>query len=241
LSFSKSRLRNRIVTSLRRTAFALLLLLVASIVPVLAAAAGLYTGTAPVNSQSDEDRATALRAALGQVVVKASGDPAALSRPEVIKALGRADRYMQQYSYQPNTGGDPTLPASRFVLVVQFDRTGVDAMLHDLNLGGMSDAASNPVGTDAAAQVAAPGSYRLWFSGLRSAEDYARLVGALNSNEQVRAVRVEQARGNGVQIKVDTRGALSSLLDSLDATRLAHVSNPHPPLEGVDALLDFQP
>ncbi len=230
------------MTALHRTVLASLLVITTGFVPSIGLAAGLYTGSAPVNSQSDEDRATALRAALGQVVVKASGDPGALSRPEVIKALARADRYMQQYSYQPNTGGDPSLPASRFVLVAQFDRSSVDAMLHDLNLGGATDPSSTPAGVDsAAAQVPASGSYRLWFSGLRSADDYARLVGALNSNEQVRAVRVEQARGNGVQIKVDTRGALATLLDSLDASRLAHVSNPHPPLEGVDALLDYQP
>lgn len=209
--------------------------------PAIAVAAGLYTGTAPVNSQSDEDRAGALRIALGQVLVKLSGDPTVLSRPEVTKALARADRYMQQYSYAPNTGADTSQSAARLLLVVQFDRDGIDGILRDPGLGTAHDAGASTA-ADTPAPAAATGSYRLWINGLRSAENYARLIGALSGNEQVRMLRVEQAHGNGVQVKVETRGALQDLLNALDATRVAHsTSGSHPPVEGIDALLDFEP
>ncbi|MGH8123814.1 MAG: DUF2066 domain-containing protein [Rudaea sp.] len=218
-------------------------IVVACLAPVLAAAEGLYTGTAPVNSQSADERAAALRTALGQVVVKLSGDPGVLLRPEVVKAIAGADRYMQQYSYQVNNQGSAgsAQPGARLLLVVQFDRSGVDAMLHDLNLGGAGNSAALAGADSAATAVALPGSYRLWISGLRSAEDYARLIGALAGNDQVRALRVEQAHGNTVQVKVDTRGSLQSLLAALEATRLAHTTNARPPVAGVDALLDFEP
>ncbi len=211
---------------------------------VSAFAAGTYAGSAPVESQSDADRAPALRAAFGQVVGKLGGNSALLARPDVARALGRADRYMQSYGYE--TGGDPP----HLQLVVQFDRAGVDALLHDLGLDApeaVAPAAASPTAgaPDAnasnAAPVVAPGGVRLWITGLRSAEDYARLVGALAGNEQVRALHLEQAHGNTLQVRIDARGSLQALLEALAATRLAHVSNAHPPVASVDALLDFEP
>jgi Uncharacterized protein conserved in bacteria (DUF2066) len=239
--FPSELIRDGTVLQKTRVYWVLGLLIVAGLLPVSAlAAAGLYTGSAPVNSQSEEDRAGALRAALGQVIIKLSSDPAVLSRPDVAKAIARADRYMQQYSYQPNTTAAPDSP--RFMLIAQFDSARVDGLLHDLNLDSGAAAAA-PAGADAPAAAAATsaGSFRLWFSGLRSAEDYARLIGGLSANEQVRSVRVEQAHGTSVQIRIDARGGLQSLLESLDLTRLAHTTNAHPPVEGIDALLDFEP
>lgn len=206
----------------------------------MAHAAGTYAGTAPVDSQSDADRATALRAAFSQVIGKLAGNPAVLTRPDVARSLGRADRYMQSYGYE--NGGDPP----HLQLVVQFDRTGVDALLHDLNLDTTEPAAAPATAPDAAnaasaPPAAAPGGFRLWITGLRSAEDYARLIGSLTGNDQVRVLHVEQAHGNTVQVRIDARGPLQALLDALAATRLAHMSNAHPPVAGVDALLDFEP
>ena len=215
--------------------------------PAAALATGTYAGSAPVASQSDEDRAAALRAAFGQVVVKVSGSSSVLTRPDVVRAMSKADRYMQSYGYQ----NDPAQPPGHMQLVVQFDRSGVDALLHDLNLDNAPPdtppqapvAGGDPAGATAgpATPVQNSGSYRLWITGLRSAEDYARLIGGLNGNDQVRAVQVEQGHGNTVQIRIDARGALPALLDALNAARLAHVSNAHPPVAGVDALLDFEP
>ncbi|MEP6940413.1 MAG: DUF2066 domain-containing protein [Rudaea sp.] len=205
-------------------------------------AAGAYAGSAPVASQSDEDRAAALRSAFGQVIVKLTGSSAALSRPDIVRAMSRADRYMQSYGYEKDAAQPGHLQ-----LVVQFERSGIDALLRDLNLDAApadSVAAPPAGGVDGAAPataVPAAGSYRLWITGLRSAEDYARLVGSLNGNDQVRALQVEQGHGNTVQVRIDARGNLPALLDALGAARIAHASNTQPPVAGVDALLDFDP
>lgn len=204
-------------------------------------AAGLYEGSAPVASQSDEDRAAALRAAFGQVIVKLTGNSAALTRPDVVRAMSRAERFMLSFGYVK----DAAQPA-RLQLVVQFDRSGIDALLHDLNLDAApADAtgAAPAAAADGSTPAVAPtgGSYRLWITGLRSAEDYARLVGSLNGNDQVRALQVEQGHGNTVQVRVDARGSLAALLDALGAARIAHAGNTQPPVAGIDALLDYDP
>ncbi len=246
--------------------FRSLLLVLASLAPVFAVAAGVYTGTAPVASQSDQDRATALRIALGQAVTQAAkGDAGVLKRPEVARALTRAERYARSYSYQPNTAAnaEPNKAPAKFLLVAQFDATQIDALVRDQVAAPAAAATSAEGATAATASAGVPpaagtgadaapvaadavppapsGSYRLWFSGLRSAEDYARLVGALGANPEVRGFRVEQARGNVLQARVDARGSLRDLIEALDAARLAHPTNTKPPLEGVDAVLDFEP
>jgi hypothetical protein len=253
--------------------FRSLLLAVAGLAPVFAVAAGTYTGTAPVASQSDQDRAAALRTALGQAVTQAAkGDANVLKRPEVARALTRAERYARSYTYQPNTAPntDPKKAQAKFLLVAQFDGAQVDALVHDqppapapaaagappATVGAAAPAAAAtgvnppplagavaetvPAAADAA-PTASAGSYRLWFSGLRSAEDYARLVGALGANPEVRALRIEEAHGNVLQARIDARGSLQSLTEALNVSRLAHPTNTKPPIEGVDAVLDFEP
>lgn len=238
-----------------------------SLAPLFAGAAGIYTGTAPVATQSDQDRAAALRTALGQAVTQAAkGDAAVLRRPEVARALTRAERYARQYSYQPNNApAEPGKAPAKFLLVAQFDSAQIDALVRDQPPAAPPSAAPVPVSVPNVAQApvpasaptaptppdnapappeavatGAPGSYRVWFSGLRSAEDYARLVGALGANPEVRALRVEQAHGNVLQARIDARGSLQSLTDSLAAARLAHATGTKPPIEGVDAVLDFE-
>ncbi|MFT3792620.1 MAG: DUF2066 domain-containing protein [Rudaea sp.] len=238
--------------------------------PVFAVAAGVYTGTAPVATQSDRDRATALRAALGQAVTQAAkGDAGVLKRPDVARALTRAERYARSYSYQPNPApnSDPKKATPKFLLVVAFDAAQIDALVREPSAAPASaaaaagaaaasgatsaspaTAASMPTNADssapapnAAAVAASPGSYHLWFSGLRSAEDYARLVGALDSSPEVRALRVDQAHGNVLEAYIDARGSLQNLTDALAAARIAHATGTQPPVEGVDAVLDFEP
>ncbi len=103
-----------------------------------ATAGGLYAGSAPVASQSDEDRAVALRAAFSQVIVKLSGNNAVLTRPDVVRAVSKADRYMQSYGYQ----NDPAQPPGHLQLVVQFDRGSIDGLLHELGLDSAPDSAT---------------------------------------------------------------------------------------------------
>lgn len=215
---------------------AAIVLVLASLSPALSrAAASLYTGQVPVNSQAEGERAEALKSALAQVVVKVSGDSAALTRPGVAKAIANAERYMQQYQYTQEATAEAGQPQVRLFLVAQFDHDAVDQLMRDLELvhGSGNSSSAQP-----AAEVQS-GTYRVWVSGVTSAEDYARLIGSLSRNELVRSVRAEQARGDGVQLKLDVNGPLPRLLESLSQGPV-HVLNAKPPVEGVDALLGMQ-
>jgi len=203
-----------------------------------ARAGGLYTGQVPVASQSDGDRTEALRAALGEVVVRVSGDKGVMTRPDVVKAVVDAERYVQQFSYQQEVVTESGQPQVRLTLVAHFDRDAVDRLLR--NTGSPKDA-PQPADGQAAAVDATPGSYRVWIAGVRSPQDYARLIGALSGNEFVREVQVELARGDGVQVRLTSATSLSRLLDNLSAGAVIRVANSKPPVDGLDALLDLQP
>jgi hypothetical protein len=202
------------------------------------AASGLYTAQVPVASQGDAERAEALKAALGQVMVRVSGDASVLTRRDVAKALDQAERYVQQFQYQQDVVTEGGQPQVRLTLVAQFDRDAVDQLLH---VPGA--AVAEPVPGEAAppAEVAAPGTYHLWVGGVRSAQDYARVIGAFSGNEFVRDVQVELARGDGLQLRVASTVALPRVLDLLNAGGVVHVANAKPPIDGIDALLDVRP
>lgn len=201
------------------------------------AAPGLYTGQVPVGSQSDVERTEALKTALAQVVIRVTGDNGALAKPDVAKAVADAERYVQQFSYQQEIVTEGGQPQVRLTLVAQFDRDAVDQLLR--NLGLLKDAA--PVEGQAVAVDATPGSFRVWVAGVRSPQDYARLIGALSGNEFVRDVQVELARGDGVQIRLTSATSLARLLDNLSAGAVIRVAKTKPPVDGLDALLDLQP
>ena len=203
-----------------------------------AGAGGLYTGQVAVASQGDAERAEALKSALGDVVVRVSGDKGVLARPDIAKAVGDAERYVQQFSYQQEVVTEAGQAQVRLTLVAHFDRDAVDRLLR--NTGSPKDSAPAPDG-QAVAVDATPGSYRVWIAGVRSPQDYARLIGALSGNEFVREVQVELARGDGVQVRLTTAASLSRLLDNLGAGAVIPVANSKPPVDGLDALLDLQP
>jgi hypothetical protein len=196
-----------------------------------AVAGGLYSGEAPVNSQAEGERNEAMKTAFAQVVGKVSGDNSILTRPEIAKAIAAPGRYVQQYQYRQDVVNENGQPQVHLTLVAQFDRDAVDQLI-----GG---AAKTGTDTTAAADTRVQ-SYRVWVSGIASAEDYARLVGTLGHNELVRAVQAEQARGDGVELRIDTVGPLQRVLDSLGNGPI-RVSNAKPPIDGVDALLDLHP
>jgi len=204
-----------------------------------AAAGGLYSAQVPVNSQSEAERSEALKSALGQVVIRISGDPGALAKSEVAKAVANAEHYVQQYQYQQEVVTNVGQLQTRTILVAQFDRAAVDKLLQGLGLMPGDAAGATSSG---AAEVAdtTPGSYRIWVGGVRSAQDYARLIGALSGNELVHEVQVEQVRGDGLQLQLGVAGSLQRLLDSLSKGSVVRVTNAHPPVEGTDALLDMQ-
>jgi hypothetical protein len=207
--------------------------LFAVLLSAAAAAGGLYTAQVPVTSQDEAERAQALKTALGQVITRASGDPAALGRPEVVKALAQADRYVQQFQYQQDAVTESGQPQVRLTLVAQFDRDAVDRLVGGGAKETVADGPSAPADT-------VPGTYHIWVGGIRSGRDYARVIGALSGSESVRDVQVELTRGDGMQLRVATASSLTRLLDNVNAGSVMRVTNAKPPVDGIDALLDMK-
>jgi hypothetical protein len=110
---------------LRRSA-CLFLLLWCSAGMAVAQQVDLYEGEAPVDSQSAEHRAAALPRALAQVLVKVSGDPGIASSAV---GLSEAASLMQRYRYRQDTVMQNGVPTLKTVLIAQFDRSAVDAMV----------------------------------------------------------------------------------------------------------------
>ena len=208
--------------------FALVVLVLAP--AALRAAPATYTGEAPVNSQSDDERVDALKTALASVVIQQTGDPGVLSRSDVASAVGKADRYVLQYRYRKSADG----AGAPLVLVAEFDSTAVDQMLQRLGLGEFAP------GT-AAAIEATPTDATVWIGGIRSAQDYARVVGYLGKSPLVRGVRPQQARGDGMLVKLSLGTDLAHFLDAVGIERTLSVVSASPPVDGVDATLALAP
>lgn len=222
---------------LRRLPAAVVFPVLALLAGLLAGAAhggGLYTAQVPVASQSDADRAEGLKAALIQVVARVSGEAGAAGRPEVAKAIGQAERYVQQFQYQQEAVTDNGQAEVRLTLVAQFDRDAIDRLL------GAGAAAAKEASAEAPAAVpeTVPGTFHVWVAGVRTPNDYARLMGALAGNDFVRDAQVELARGDGVQLRLATSVPLARALDGWSVVR---VTNANPPVDGIDALLDLKP
>jgi hypothetical protein len=216
-----------------RLVFSLFLLLATP----FALAQSLYTGQVPVASQSEQDTAAGLSAALGQVMAKLTGDNSVLTRPGVAKAVATPNRYVQQYQFAQEVVSEGGQQQLRLSLVAQFDHGAIDKLLSDLGLAQTgAGTAAEPDAAPSTAVDMRPQTFRLWVSGVNSAADYARVVGALTRNELVRGVQAEKARNDGMQLRVDVNGPLQRLLDSLGQGPL-RVVNAAPPVEGVDALL----
>jgi hypothetical protein len=218
--------------SRRRGGFvALVALVVLALAPVASRAApATYTGEAPVNSQSDDERVDALKTALASVVIQQTGDPGVLSRSDVAAAVAKAERYVLQFRYRKSAdGAGPPL-----VLVAEFDSTAVDQMLQRLGLG------ESAPGTAAAIDTT-PTEATVWIGGIRSAEDYARVVGYLGKSPLVRGVRPQQARGDGMLVKLSLGTDLAHFLDAVGIERTLAVVSASPPVDGVDATLALAP
>jgi hypothetical protein len=194
------------------------------------AAPTTYTGEAPVNSQSDDERVDALKTALANVVIQQTGDPGVLSRSDVAAAVAKADRYVLQFRYRKNADGS----GAPLTLVAEFDSTAVDQMLQKLGL------VESAPGT-AAAIDATPTEATVWIGGIRSAEDYARVVGYLGKSALVRSVRPQQARGDGMLVKLSLGTDLAHFLDAVGMERTLAVVSAAPPVDGVDATLALAP
>ena len=91
----------------------------------LRAAPQTYTGEAPVDSQSEDDRLEALKIALANVIIDQTGDAGVLSRSDVAAQLAKASRYVLQFRYKQNPGAADT-GAPKLTLVAEFDKTYPD-------------------------------------------------------------------------------------------------------------------
>jgi hypothetical protein len=172
------------------------------------AAPTAYTGSAPVNSQNDDERAAALKTALANVVIEQTGDAGILARADVAKAVAQADRYVLQYSYRGSDGAR--------TLVAQFDSEAVDAMLARL---GLRDAAQ------AAAPANATTEASVWIGGVRNADDWLRVAGYLARNNFVRSSRPLEARGDAVLMRLTLASDVPHFLDAVAAERTLAVES----------------
>jgi hypothetical protein len=197
------------------------------------AAPTTYSGEAPVASQSEGERAAALKSALADVVIRLSGDAGILARGDVAGAVAEADKYVLQYRYRRDVGVDEAggSPTDRLFLVAEFDSRAVDRMLAGLGLGP----------AQAAAPDVAPSERRIWVSGIHSASDYARGIGYLARQAQVRQSWPIEARADGVLVRLSLAGDLVRWLEIVDNEGVLRVNSASPPLDGIDATLSLIP
>ena len=96
---------------------------------------------------------------------------------------------------------------------------------------------AGPALPDAQADRGAPSEARLWIGGIRSAEDYARVLRYFGSLDLVRQAGAVEARGDGVLMRVALTVGLPYFLSTVDTSATLTVVNGQPPVEGVDATL----
>jgi hypothetical protein len=212
----------------------ILILILTTGMSAASAAPATYSGEAPVASQSDGERAEALKTALAAVVIRLSGDPGILANGNVAAAVAQADKYVLQYRYQRGmaSADSPDATAPALVLVAEFDSNAVDRMLAGLGLGS----ASSTVAIDTT-----PTEHRIWLGGIHSAEDYARGLGYLSKQSLIRQSWPVEARGDGLLVRLSVSGGLQRWLDTVDREGVLRVNSASPPLEGIDATLILNP
>lgn len=197
------------------------------------AAPTTYSGEAPVANQSEAARAGALKTALAEVVMRLSGDPGILARSEVANAVAGADKLVLQYRYRrDNITDDAGASVSRLVLVAEFDSDAVDRMLAGLGFAG---------GGASVAIDATPVEKRIWLSGIHSAADYARALGYLTRQAQVRRSWPIEARGDGILVHLVLAGDFSRWLGLVGTDMVLQVNSASPPVQGIDATLALSP
>ncbi len=198
----------------------------------LRAAPPTYTAEAPVDSQSDDDRLEALKIALANVIIDQTGDAGVLSRSDVAAQLAKADKYVLQFKYRQNPGAADT-GAPKLTLMAEFDAAAVDRMLQGL---GLQSAGIAGVPIDAT-----PTEATVWIGGIRSADDYARVIGYLAKSNLVKSTQPKQARGDGMLVRLALATDLKHFLDAVTTERQLSVVNGSPPVDGIDATLALGP
>lgn len=208
-------MRNSVPLRIAAWVLALLLPLAGSAAPTT------YTGTAPVNSQSDTERTGALRTALANVVIEQTADSAVMARADVAAAVAKAERYVLQYSYRRNAGGDAAL-----TLEAQFDADAVDRMLQELGLGRLADVALAPQ---------APSEATVWIGDIRDADDYARVIHYLARNNFVKDASPVAATADGILVRLSLSTDLAHFVEIAATERTLATTTTR--VDGADAAL----
>lgn len=112
-----------------------LLLLNLSLCAYAVSISSVYSAEIAVPSQSQEDRLKAEGPALGQVLVKLSGDTNVTKKPEIIERMQKADRLVQEFSYSPSSD----TPKTPYILHVVFDTNGVNRILRGAQIPTWSE------------------------------------------------------------------------------------------------------
>jgi len=89
----------------------------------------LYQSEVPVSSHSLTARKQAIRTAFLHVLTKVSGNTALATVPAIKKQLGRADNYVQQYSYLREAVSQEMPQKIKYRLQVRFDTRAVNQLL----------------------------------------------------------------------------------------------------------------
>ncbi len=110
---------------MRYRIFALFALLVAALPLRAAVVNDLYEARVEVGNQSPAELKRAARDGLAEVLVKVSGRTDAARQPGLAAALAGADRYLEQYRYEP---------APKLQAVLRYDRPQVEQMLRNAGL-----------------------------------------------------------------------------------------------------------
>ena len=90
-----------------------------------------YRVDVPVADQSEAARTVAAKATLGDVIVKITGDVAALQHPLVRQAIANAPDYLQQFSY--STDRDKTT-ADNIKITLNYSSQAIDVLLRQAQL-----------------------------------------------------------------------------------------------------------
>ena len=139
---------------------------------------------------------------------------------------------MLQFRYKQNPGAADT-GAPKLTLVAEFDAAAVDKMLQGLDL--------QSAGLGGAPIDATPTDVMVWVGGIRSADDYARVIGYFAKSNLVKATQPKQARGDGMLVKLSLATDLKHFLDAVAIERQLSVVNGAPPVDGIDATLALGP
>ncbi|MFK8042055.1 DUF2066 domain-containing protein [Congregibacter sp.] len=87
----------------------------------------IYGARILVQGRDASALSAARKAGLAEVVIKASGNPEAIERPEVLKALEDAQGYLLGYSYEESAQGD-------LLIRLEYDEQAVHKLLGDADL-----------------------------------------------------------------------------------------------------------